>query len=580
MSIQDQLVKLAESLRIELTGSGSFETLEPLRARVGPDLPELQLNEILEYDLDLEATLDPLTTVSKNVRFFDQFPETPHDDRKTFTDLSQPANVIGGIPISTPITGGFTSTPGMPGIIAQLSGMVAKLSGKVPILSATKLPVALQVQWFVAGNKEGTQVLEPGKDYLAPEGLDGRSASFLFLPSLSDNPAAAVSRWLFAKVKVSAGAFSLPTAKPEIRLPGIEVKVPTLPLAPLLAERFQVQVPVPTLAPAQAAEPKLVETQVENTFTRLRALLPNLKLTLSYELTRNGAAPEPGDVVDGSGNAFPAAGDWTPGTLLKFFLRPRVEPLRETPLATDWSLALKAKVTGLPGTTGEVPVALPAVRLGQLPVSLPVLVAGFSERWWEGDEAIVFVHHQNPLFQGAVDRRNLGAVEQVKSALLTPLETALKLLQLLSLLFPNLLGTDLPIGAQLGHLRSFVQKIRERIPANLVLTAEEKNDDLGKYDAGWYDRISSLFMIGAPGGPTFKLFEGKAQQSHELHLRMKPGFLAASYWTIHESAFKNLNEPFDSPPTVPDPGREQEGRSASYPNKSFGNIAKSFRWDD
>ena len=411
-------------------------------------------------------------------------------------------------------------------------------------------------------------------------GLDGRSASFLFLPALSDQPAAAVSRWLVAKVKLSAGTVSLPEQNPEVRLPGIEVKVPTLPLTPLLAEKFKIQIPAPRLAPAQAAVPELVETQAQNAFTRLQALVPDLKVSLEYDLTKGGVPPQAGDVADGSGNAFPASGPWTPGTLLKFFLRPQIEPLRETPPATEWSLALKAKVTGLPGRTGEVPVALPAVRLAQLPVSLPVLVAGFSERSWEGDEAIVFVHHQNPVFQGVLDRRNVGAVEQAKSALLTPLETALKLLQLLSLFFPDLLGTGLPVGAQLGHLRSFVQKLRERAPANLVLTAEEKNDDLGKYDAGWYDRISSVFMIGAPGGPALKLFEGKAQQSHELHLRMKPGFLAASYWTIHESAFKDLDKPFDSPPTVPDPGREQEGRAASYPNKSFGNIAKSFRWDD
>lgn len=580
MSIQDQLVNLANSMRIELIGSGTPETLEPLRARVGPDLPELQLDQILEYDLDLEATLDPLTTVSKNVRFNDQFPELPDADRKTFADLGDDENVTGGIPISTPITGGFLRTDGVPAVIAQLSGMLAKLSGKIPILSSTKLPVALQVKWFVAENADGTGPLTPGQDYLAPEGLDGRSASILFLPKLSDQPAAAVSRWLFAKVKLSAGAFSLPEDKPEIRLPGIEVKVPNLPLTPLLAERFKIQVPVPTLAPAEAAVPELVETQVQNTFTRLQALLPDLKVSLEYTLTKGNAAPATGDVVDASGNDFPASGAWTPGTLLKFFLRPQIEPLRETPSPTEWSLALKAKVTGLPGTTGEIPVPLPAVRLAQLPVSLPVLVAGFSERWWEGDEAILFVHYQNPLFQGTLDRRNAGAVDQVKSALLTPLETALKLLQLLSLLFPNLLGASLPIGGQIGHLRSFVQKLRERAPTNLVLTAEQKHDDLGKFDPGWYDRISSVFMIGAPGGPTLKLFEGKAQQSHELHLRMPPGFVAASYWTIHESAFEDLNEPFDSSPTLPDPGREQEGRSADYPHGSFGNMAKSFRWDD
>ena len=579
MSIQPQLSNLARSLRIELIEPGRPDALEPIRARVGPDLPNLQLNEILPYDIDLDAVLDPLTRVSKDVRFSDQHPEALAEDKKSFVGLGEPANVTGGIPIATPITGGFIRTDGVPAVISQLTGMVGKISGTIPILSTTSLPVALQVEWFVSDKADGSTRLVQGRDFIAPEGLAGRAASFLLLPKFaSGQTAETTSRWLFAKVKLAAGAFSVPPEGEEILVPGIEVKVPTIPVAPLLAERFKVAVPVPVLAPAQPATPQLVETQVQNAFTRIQQLLPGIAVTFGYELKKDGKAPESDDVVDGAGKPFAAKGAWSAGNLLKFHLQPQIQALRDTQTPVEWTLEVKATVSGLPGTKQPLVVELPAVPLFQLPVPLPVLVAGFDERYWEGGEAIVFLHHDNPLFQGFVDRKNAGAVEQIRSTLLVPLDTAVKLLSLLSFLFPHLLG-DVPVDVQLGVLRDFVQKLRERAPSDLVITAERKRDDIGNYSPGWYDRISSIFMIGAPGGPTLKLFEGKAQQSHELHLRVPDGFLAASYWTIHESAFKDTTLPYDSPPAIPDPGREQEGRSAKYPSGSFGNMPKSFRWD-
>jgi hypothetical protein len=89
-------------------------------------------------------------------------------------------------------------------------------------------------------------------------------------------------------------------------------------------------------------------------------------------------------------------------------------------------------------------------------------------------------------------------------------------------------------------------------------------------------------MIALPDGQTtFKLFEQKNETSHEFYVRMPAGFLAASYRTIHESAFL---PGFGSPPAIPDPGPGQEGRSATYPaglggDKYFGNASKSFRWN-
>ncbi len=56
--------------------------------------------------------------------------------------------------------------------------------------------------------------------------------------------------------------------------------------------------------------------------------------------------------------------------------------------------------------------------------------------------------------------------------------------------------------------------------------------------------------------------DADGQTGRRCDFRLPAEFLAASYWTLHESAFH------------PDPPR-QEGRAAGYPGW-FGNIAKSF----
>lgn len=569
MSIEQQLTALAESLRIELLGDPKPEALEPVRAGIGPELPNLEVTEILEGNVDLTATIQPLTAVTKDVHFSDPYPEVPVD-QKSFDKLNDPKNVL-------PTSSLTSSSTIVPGIIAQLSGLVAGLTGSIPIPSTTSLPVTMEARWFVSDKKDGTSELQEGKDFFAPEGLLARAASFLFPPPFIEQtpaPESVSSRWLFAKVKLLAGGVSTP----EVTLPGVEIKVPSIPLAPLLAERFNIRVPETTLPPAAPALAELFETQVPNVFTRIRELVPGVNVSFSYTLKKNNQDPAENDVVAGPGSTFPRSDNWFLGSLLKFYMRPGFEAFKETTIQDEWTIEVKASVSGLPGTTGSVDVSLPPVKLFQLPVLLPVLVAGFDERWWDGAEAIVFVNHNTPLFHGYVDRHETGGVEQAKAALLTSLDSAVSVLTALQPLFPDLLTST---GGQLNDLKSFVQKIRERAPSNLVLTAENKRDDLGNYNPGWYDRISSLFMIGIPDGhTTLKLFEGKTQQSHELHLRMPVGFVAASYWTIHESAFhKDHRGSFSSPPAVPDPGVLQDGRSDNYPFGSFGNMAKSFRWD-
>jgi hypothetical protein len=199
--------------------------------------------------------------------------------------------------------------------------------------------------------------------------------------------------------------------------------------------------------------------------------------------------------------------------------------------------------------------------------SLPTLVAGFDERRWGGSQAIILLAPPTTLLTGSVDSKDPRRVDAVKGALLARIDGFMKSL-------PATHG-------DLESMRTFMGAIAGVLPQDLVISAEWARHDLGTYVPGWKDRISSLFMMGIPNGSTtLKLFEQPNQRPHELHLRMPAGHYAASYWTLHESAFHPDNvKNFSSAPAVPDPGAAQGGRSAKYPFGSFGNMAKSFRWE-
>lgn len=84
--------------------------------------------------------------------------------------------------------------------------------------------------------------------------------------------------------------------------------------------------------------------------------------------------------------------------------------------------------------------------------------------------------------------------------------------------------------------------------------------------SGWWSDISSLFVLGVFDGRTTKPFENNEHGGSELHVRVRIGYLAASYSRLHERAFRpGDRETFSSPPTMPDPGVLQEGRCDNYP---------------
>lgn len=570
MAIQDELAAIVSTLRIGVVGDSQPQALEPVRSKVMPDIPALDVTTIIQAPLDnLKIGIKPTTVVEKGVRFSDAFPEAPSTDtasskETTYDDLGDAANVLGGMPIST------LNIAGVPGLVRQLSGVVLDITGNIPIPVKAKVPVTMLVKWSVT-DENGT-VLAPGDAYRAPEGLDVATPSFLFLPSFTEAtppPPATVTRQLRAAVKLIAGGVSYPDdpANPDkmVPLPNvIDIKVPSIPLTPLLMQQFSTSLAKTTLDPGETGLAHLTQSQVPNLFTRIQELFPEVEVSVSSAVVK--------------GSAQPTWSTWDTSSPLTFHLRPELQALSPAPVGGNWNLRVRLAVSGLPHTQGDVTVELPAVPLVQLPVLLPLVVAGFEKRHWEGGDMILFVDPKNGLVSNHLDaRHDSAAVDTAKQLVLTPLDVAVGFLTKLLPLFPDLLSD---LSGQLTTLKEFVNHIRVRVPSRIVITGEGRRDDLGTYQSGWSNRLSSVLMIGAPGGSTFKLFEDTAQKSHELHMRVPSTYLAASYWTLHESAFhKDNRESYSSPPVVPEPGVYQQGRSENYPFGSFGNMAKSFRWE-
>jgi hypothetical protein len=158
------------------------------------------------------------------------------------------------------------------------------------------------------------------------------------------------------------------------------------------------------------------------------------------------------------------------------------------------------------------------------------------------------------------------------------------------LLLPVKIVTDLlahyfkpSLPGEFSHLSYLIQEIVNQRNNRLVVYGADELPDLGP-GAGpsytdWYDTISSLIMIGVPDATTTLVFyEGTNDKNFQLHLRMPEGHYAASYYTIHQSAFEpSMNRGFTSEPKVPDPGINQE--APWFPNgRSFGNVLKSYQW--
>lgn len=596
-TLLSQLKALAASLRIEPSGTPD-DPLAPLTFKLVPDLPNLQVTDIVNAPVTLGTVLKPFTSVTKNVRFSDAHPETPtqtpaeNPDLTTFASLDDDDNVLGGMPINVT---GFSGTPS---VIEQMSKILANVTGTIGIPVTTSVPIALKVEWRVTDASGAA--LEAGKDYIAVGGLQGPVASLIMLPTFVAEPSqvgAPVVRKVGARVKLTVGSVTLPVRDPSWQpppedptdvperwptVPAVEVRVPSIALGPLVRERFGVDAPGAPIPPAAPATPKLVDSGVDNLLTKLQKVQPAAKVELTYTMRKGSAAPAKGDVVAGTDKErdWSAWYPWRPGEALQLFMRPGFASLTPHVPPVAWTLLTRATVSGLPGGS-SVTVELPAVPLSQLPLVLPTLVAAFRQRWWMSDngQVLVFVHHESglPLPQAFGDRKAPG-VDQAKTVLLDTIDGAQTALRALDLLFGDKLGIG-DVLATVAWITNFAERIRTRAPNDLVVTQERERRKLGDYDPGWDDDISSVFMIGPPDGPTLELFAEEGHDGDLMELQMPPGNLAASYWTIHESAFHpDHRDGFQSPPVVPLPGVEQEDRADGYDHNSMGERISSFRW--
>ncbi len=380
-------------------------------------------------------------------------------------------------------------------------------------------------------------------------------------------------------------------------LPSPAVVLPGLPIPDLCrpgALRSALGSLVGLAAPTLVQPGDLIELRSVKLADPEAGSLPHLLLnalkdgahTVEFTLRLAGAPTSAGTVV-------PAAIDFpNPTSTLVGDLRikPEVVSLEAGDAAGRASVTatLEATVTGVCPT--PMTVLVDTLEIVQLPVRIPTVVAGFDHRAWRGDlsaddafkyPTIVFVREGLGI-QGAVDRgEDQTQMEWAKARVLAPLEAAYKVLHELAgegpaPPFPDILG-----AGHLEWLKYFINKIAATPANDIVVTAQDSRGNLD-FDPGWWNKISSLCMFGVGDGvhsPTLKLFEGNDGHNHQFHVRMPAGFVVASYWTLHESAFK---PDFVSPPAIPAPGPAQEGRAEDYPKNGdapyFGNVIKSFEW--
>jgi hypothetical protein len=164
MELIDILNGVMSTLRVDVLG-GISRPGEPVKARVGPVPPEIDLVEVHSVPVNLTAvldpavigaTLDPATRIAKNVQYREIYPEDP--DLDTLGDTATATRrIVQETPFVLP-TGGLANVPGVSGLLQQFSGLAGKLNipqligsleGTMGVPVLTKRPLSLRVDWKV-----------------------------------------------------------------------------------------------------------------------------------------------------------------------------------------------------------------------------------------------------------------------------------------------------------------------------------------------------------------------------------------------------------------------------------------------
>jgi hypothetical protein len=284
MGTLDTLNAIASSIQVVREGPTEVPAGIPVNFKLFPDkLPDLLVPVIMSGTLDV-------TWLTKSVRFNDALlPAVPVDNQgnptKSLLDvlttyLQDDTKVIGGVPIAniqipiegppmkgaippttdigiaiTTVTGAVqppivtaipTPNPNQLGtlpplptvappdptssdLLSGIPGLLGQLAASVPI--PTLAPLVLRVFWKVM-RADGT-LLNPGSDYLAPQGLNLPSIEFIFnadfVELVSDVQIGTTTLYVGAEVTLSAGGittgpltiFPIPVIVPQIGLPTV-----------------------------------------------------------------------------------------------------------------------------------------------------------------------------------------------------------------------------------------------------------------------------------------------------------------------------------------------------------------------
>ena len=558
------LTGLAQGLRIDVLESPEPGTLDPVTVGLAR-LPEtVQLGELLAGTIDLTGLLDPLTLVAKDVQFNDFLPETPTADRKSFVNLDQTGTareILSGTPLVQQSVSGFTTVPGVPGLLAQLAGLVAALDGTVPVTATTDLPVTVDVAWTVATQQTGGTVLTAGTDYVALNGLNNLTASFVLPPAWREaigTAAPVTSWWIRAVVTLSAGGAS----SPQTTVPPLEVRVPAASLTTLVRERLRVDVAATAVDPAEAVEATVVEARADSALTRLRERFPAVAVDVSYTIVDPSGATAAAADVSG---ATPT-GSVTPGVPLRFFLEPVLETFTTTsPTVQRWRVRVSVRVANLPRTASPITVDLPEIGIHQRGLPVPLVLLAFDgTNYGPGDatgarqETYAFLSPGNPIGAGTVIDRGagIGAQGAIKHALVSHLTAFRDVATAVRTLFPGAIP-QLDVAA----FESVVSALGNTAAERLVVDGTRDCKKLADREPGWNNRFSSLAVIGPPSSRALHLFPDERQGGTPIAFRVPANALIASYTSLETWTT-------DSVPA----GQPTSGTA------SFGNAASSSRW--
>jgi hypothetical protein len=255
MATKEVLDALAGTLSVVRQGPGQVAFGQKITCGLAPDPKSLTVTDLVSGPIDVAL-------LTKNVTFNDPGFET--------IDLDNLGGLLGEIK-AAPLSG--------------ISGTIQQIKGTIPV--KLEVPVKVEAKWEVLDEAKNPI----GGGFIAPEGLETLSPSFIFTPNLATDvveltttPAPPVgTRYLRASVRLSAPAMSANATAttvegnwvplPEVPVVVVKIAVPTL-LAMFVDTDFA---PSAALVVVPAASPLKTLEQAQQVLDTLTETIDNLR---------------------------------------------------------------------------------------------------------------------------------------------------------------------------------------------------------------------------------------------------------------------------------------------------------------